>query len=426
MKIFKKIKLFLLVIFLIVGVFIFERIKADSADNVSGYAWSENIGWISFNNISGGGATDYGVNINPTTGIFSGYAWSENIGWISFNRADTGVPPGPPYNGSETYIAKLDLGTKQVSGWARALSFGGGWDGWIKLRGIAQDGSPYGISWNSGTEEFEGWAWSDMVIGWISFNCLNQGVCGASNYKVVASLNQSPKVELPQIDSQIYCNVFSGKGQVRFQWTYQDDDGDNESRFDFRVNDVNNVNNSNPEVDKSFPGLSFPNGTLNTQSVLVGSEINYNTTYYWWAKVFDTHGSDSGWIAGPSFTTQIHALPTPDFSVPAGNPSANEIIKFVDNSQCYTIGGVAYSCKTAVTNRYEWDFNNDGNVDCDSNSNPACRGDVQTSYPISGTYFVRLKITDSTIPGPDNYCFIITPVGVSLPSPEWKEIQPTF
>ena len=47
------------------------------------YAWGENIGWISFSC----GNTDYcteginyGVYIDPQTGILAGKAWAENVG----------------------------------------------------------------------------------------------------------------------------------------------------------------------------------------------------------------------------------------------------------------------------------------------------------------------------------------------------------
>jgi len=171
-----KIRIFLLIIFVVFGFFIFGKAEAGIEHNVSGWAWSENIGWISFNNTTGGGTTNYGVNINPSTGVFSGYAWSENIGWITFNESElSGCPSG-------TCQAKLDFGTKQVSGWAKALTDGGGWDGWIKLKG-----TNYGVWLDTSVtpNEFRDWAWSDMVIGWISFNCKNQNVCSTSSYKVV-------------------------------------------------------------------------------------------------------------------------------------------------------------------------------------------------------------------------------------------------
>ncbi len=59
----------------------------DGAGNLSGRAWGENVGWISFScsNTSSCSTADYGVKIDPVTGVFSGKAWGENVGWISFD-----------------------------------------------------------------------------------------------------------------------------------------------------------------------------------------------------------------------------------------------------------------------------------------------------------------------------------------------------
>ncbi len=160
---------------------------AKSSDNVSGFAWSENIGWISSNctDTATCGTSDYGINVGADETL-SGYAWSENIGWITFNEGDlTGCPTAP-------CVASVDLdcpaGQCTVSGWARVLANGGGWDGWIKLGGVADDGSPYPLYIDSATGEFRGWAWSDQVLGWLSFNCLDRAICGTSNYKLKTTL----------------------------------------------------------------------------------------------------------------------------------------------------------------------------------------------------------------------------------------------
>src|SRR3972149_2741948 len=110
MKIFKHLKIFfiLAIVFSFVAFFIKQsltddpQVNAGSSQNTSGFAWSQNVGWFSFNSKncdtdddgqSEGGAgcppagtnmASYGVNIDPITGILSGFAWSENIGWISF------------------------------------------------------------------------------------------------------------------------------------------------------------------------------------------------------------------------------------------------------------------------------------------------------------------------------------------------------
>ena len=59
----------------------------DGHGNLSGYAWGEGIGWISFSNKDKNSAApkeEYGVKINPDTGKFSGRAWGYD-GWIDFD-----------------------------------------------------------------------------------------------------------------------------------------------------------------------------------------------------------------------------------------------------------------------------------------------------------------------------------------------------
>jgi len=90
---------------------------------ISGYAWSQDIGWIEFtgNNTPGvfvdystgavsGSAyvmntgnildfSNYGSNtvVNPTTGVFTGYVWSQDVGWIHFD-SDVYVKDSLPPN----------------------------------------------------------------------------------------------------------------------------------------------------------------------------------------------------------------------------------------------------------------------------------------------------------------------------------------
>jgi hypothetical protein len=216
---------------------------AGTGDAVSGFAWSENIGWISFNCTSTNScaSVDYGVDIDAQ-GNFSGFAWSENIGWIKFDPTTTS--PGAP-----NHSACLDLpsagqacdgvGNNLISGWARACvavadkttcegaadPAAGGWDGWIKLRcnGTECTSSNYGVSWNSGTSEMEGWAWSDRVVGWVSFNCLDAGVCASSNYKVVAAID----VTSPRVTSFSASSPIPQGGSTTISWTVTDSGGSN-------------------------------------------------------------------------------------------------------------------------------------------------------------------------------------------------------
>lgn len=154
-----------------------ETVQAQTSS--SNYAWSETIGWISFDCANAGvcGASNYKVS-QAAGGALSGYAWSENIGWISFNAADVaGCPSG-------TCAPSVNLTSGAVSGWARACgSFdstnacsgaqtrAGGWQGWIHL-----SGSGYGTTQSLSDCRWTGWAWGggntaeDAIIGWIHFN----------------------------------------------------------------------------------------------------------------------------------------------------------------------------------------------------------------------------------------------------------------
>jgi hypothetical protein len=151
--------------------------NASATDNVSGFAWSDNIGWISFNSTDVGSAVPYGVDIDIDTGNFSGYAWSDNIGWITFNAGElTNCPSG-------SCAPTADWTTGEITGWARACagavpadcsnsatSRADGWDGWISLSGVATDGSPYGAMVSTVTGDFSGFAWGGTVTGWVSMS----------------------------------------------------------------------------------------------------------------------------------------------------------------------------------------------------------------------------------------------------------------
>jgi hypothetical protein len=129
-------------------------------------AWSWNFGSISLTCENDGscGTSNYKVIMDPRTGILSGYAWNDGAGWISFNASDVSGCPTPPCT------PKLDSFTtnSSISGWAKALVGGtpesGGWDGWIELSG----------SWANPTRKtgtlLEGLAFEPQLVGWIEFD----------------------------------------------------------------------------------------------------------------------------------------------------------------------------------------------------------------------------------------------------------------
>lgn len=189
----------LLFIFAISFSFNTKTASALTVANVMGYAWSSNIGWISFSsdNLTFGATptptapapapnTSYQVKVRAsgTTGVFEGYAWSSNIGWISFNSADI-VSAGCSALASDVATIK-DLKTGEIAGWAVALAGKGrsdGWDGCIKLAGTNHlslstataliNGTRYstaGVHYDPSTGTIKGFAWGGNVVGWINFD----------------------------------------------------------------------------------------------------------------------------------------------------------------------------------------------------------------------------------------------------------------
>jgi hypothetical protein len=210
-----------------------ESVKAGAEHNLRGWAWSSNIGWISFNCVNEGtcGVSNYGVNVDAN-GNLSGYAWSSNIGWISFNPlsgcpATTENPDCPP---------KFDKTTSKVSGWARACagtvkgdctgaSRTDGWDGWISLKGKASDGSDYGVSVSG--MNWLGFAWGGNVVGWISFKGIGYGVIGTdenSQSLVFSGFCQGSPV-LPNIGQQVTWTAYPSNGAEPYSYSWSGTDG---------------------------------------------------------------------------------------------------------------------------------------------------------------------------------------------------------
>ncbi|OGM94939.1 hypothetical protein A2524_03075 [Candidatus Wolfebacteria bacterium RIFOXYD12_FULL_48_21] len=144
------------------------RVNAFSNDNeVHGYAWSTNVGWLSFNCADRGvcATSNYKTAIDLATGqvLSAGpthYAWSSNIGWVDTN-------PTSGYPGAPNHGLRFDINSGTVTGWVRALSYGNGWDGWIKITD-AKVGAG-GIVRNAANTA-GGWAWGSDVVGWVQFS----------------------------------------------------------------------------------------------------------------------------------------------------------------------------------------------------------------------------------------------------------------
>ena len=419
--------------------------EAGSGENVSGYAWSENIGWLSFNSTNcdsdGDGITDtgnypncptsqsissYGVNIDSGSGKLSGHAWSaessgDYIGWISFDESDTGSPPSDDPCSDESCIAKINppgqLGKSDVfiEGWARVLaccdsvpctssgacSNCGGWDGWIRFdHGRADE--PY-IDIDG---DWHGWAWGDMVVGWISFNGADPDAGG--NYKVtLGQVNHPPTATNLQNTASVVDYCSESPNNIFLGWQFNDDDsGDSQSAYEIEV--TRESDNQTKTTGKQTSSASSV--AVFTVNSLIGEQfIWYDSSeqgYTWKIKVWDSQDTESDWSDTDSFNTPKHRYPSSieDFSWSPTKPSAEEDVVFTDHSTVY--GG---STKSA----WSWIFE-DGNPATSDEQNPVIQ------FTKSGEHQVTLEVTDS-----DNYaCPATKTVGAQAELPGWQEILP--
>lgn len=180
----------LLVAFVAAG----AAIKAQAANVIKGWLWGgsedANIGgtgsfdgnetgagWISMNSSDTGSGVSYAVNIPNGDGGLSGYAWSENLGWISFNASD--VTDCAAGSTAPRRVGNSLAGFARIMGIKQEMASGnnGGWTGCISL-----NGSDYGVTIDTSStpNKFSGYGWngetagsgSNMAdgIGWIDFS----------------------------------------------------------------------------------------------------------------------------------------------------------------------------------------------------------------------------------------------------------------
>lgn len=191
-------------IIVFVSLFLFllgGKAYAGTESNAIGWLWGGSqdgsnssytgVGWISMNSTNTSSPINYGVTF-PLDGTWaSGYAWNENVGWISFNQSDlVGCPSGE-------CSAKRD--GESLKGWARIIGVcdtgnasntytkdgqcdsnddgtnSGGWSGFIKLDQVtfnSSTGRLGGYAWNGENDNDPPIGYGNIAngFGWIRFS----------------------------------------------------------------------------------------------------------------------------------------------------------------------------------------------------------------------------------------------------------------
>lgn len=209
---------------------------AGETDRLRGFAWSPNIGWISFNclNTDYCDTIDYGVNArgNNTIQALSGWAWSPGgtdsnndyqpgLGWINFDNATLNTVTGELGGTALVY-------NTTVAPYRSGDSEDDGWDGIIDLSGTAGPVS-WGPAWDTADDTADGWdwrddlynlfdgfAWGDLNVGWVSFSCQaaagKANTCGTVQYGVQIEpfyMDLDASKGKTQIDAVVYNTPFN-------------------------------------------------------------------------------------------------------------------------------------------------------------------------------------------------------------------------
>ncbi|HOZ56501.1 MAG: hypothetical protein BWY51_00344 [Parcubacteria group bacterium ADurb.Bin316] len=420
-------------------------VQAGDGDNVRGYAWSSNIGWISFNSLDDlGSMVDYGVSVDPDSGNFSGYAWSSNIGWISFNRSDTNNPPlADPGNGSGPIaIVNLDNASStfgQITGWAKILSLGD--DGWIRFS--YSEGAPHpfpipfpfsevdagGLAYDAGidmnTGDFFGWAWNGnddgTGIGWISLSGE-----APHPYGLHADINRAPNLPVLGSASLIAkCTNILGE---QLTWSFSDPDaGDTQSAYYIQIKLLASGNWG----DVLDSGWQNSNQNYFNFSQALGHNISYNADYEYRVNVKDNFGSESGWSSPTSFSTPDYRYPRAYFNWSPVNPSAGQEIVFSTadavKSQYYSSDNTPKDCDD-INCSYQWLFSyidGGGTVHVVSGLTDNSAS-TTVIFPQKANVTAVLNVTDNNgfAPPPNQYtCSTSTVFGLKSKLPTWIETK---
>jgi len=311
----------------------------------------------------------------------------------------------------------MDPDDYSFHGWARAVSHGQGWDGWISLSGTAFDESVYGISLNPNTRQFEGWAYGGDVLGWISFNSINE-VSNPPEYYVYTTMelglsasglasewNYCVDTLHPTLSWETEETIYGYSIEI-----YSDVDLNN-LVYQYEVSDSGAVSH-HADYDAGNCHLES-NGYQNTGTC----NLEYGGQDYWWrVKVKNAEGLWGSWSTTAQFTVENdHHWPEPGFSFSPDPTQVEEETNFIDESTAY--GGSSLSAWLWILSGSEGIDYNYVNETTSASQNP------DVIFVNADDYSAALDVWDSSGYGP---CRLTQMISVDEASDiEWREVSPT-
>ena len=326
-------------------------------------------------------------------------------------------------------------------GWAKIVSMGD--SGWLSLS-CYNDGScshyDYGLSIDSETGYFSGYAWNDNDylgngIGWISFNCANDSNdCTGHDYHVQVYPYDPLDImtmSAPNWSASEACSVYGAKRAI-LRWTINTS---SQKNYQIIIDDDPVIDNDTVIFDTG-KATSTANQYACPNSV-DGCDLNYDTVYYWWLKLWDVNDNNTGWLQfdtnekgtitdntnynsnrspypNQTFTTYMHEFPEARFSWSPSTLTINQDFLFTSNSEYYTTSLPISSASCASTTcTYLWE--------CDDDTVTLSNTDKATStiqFTNSLTKSIDLTVTDN-----DGYSCSTSTESISNTLPTWKEVK---
>ncbi len=467
-----------------------EIIKLPPYGSLVGYIWNPNIGWISTSyrncnpdgvvgtydglpgcNFSTVGPWYYEVEVDMDTGHLSGYGWSENVGWVSFQYNN---PPYSTINTPDNNDFNVNCydtnctqaggcmacyhpdvaaspGTGGFFGWARILSLDEEYNefgalvskehGWIRLDNYNQ-ASDYGVEYDLvATNELSGYAWNgvqtydDAGLGWMSFNCANSidpNNCSNSNYKVVAQLNKSPEATIildgPN-ETRLPCHTDGYDGacstncelEPEFTWSYYDPEDFPQQAYRVIVrNDALGPLDSPPLRDTGKI-VSTDKKVDISKIAPLADYITYGTEYTIYLMVWDNFDKEADFWKSHTFRTRSNQYPNAFFNRFVPEASDGEDVLFWDVSIYYkgatsTRNNISSTTPGVCMNEpcsYEWIANTATWIEYPNEN------ETRITFPRGDTQGVELTVTDSH----GYFCSTSTDVDINIKLPNWVEVK---
>jgi hypothetical protein len=257
---------------------------------LEGWVWNDNLGWVSLYCPASGtnlgiacGAQQYGVTFTPsggtapdfTTVTMSGAAWGDNIGYISFNSAFHQMQPTP--NGVNRGLVSAASPAAQKYAWADSV-------GWLDFSGVK-------FRWES---EVLIPQLDDVKIWDITSTCdLANGCIPTTAQTPVANANDRYRIEIPFKDGAVtltdaqvedcgmdrvsmYQTTIGGKpycARIKLEWY---------DNVDYKqTQKVSQNGSTNPYINSTAP--AGPGAVVKPLNYsLNGPDFVYNPVWFFW------------------------------------------------------------------------------------------------------------------------------------------------